>query len=215
MNEETKNPILPEEPMTSEEPPKKASFVSALFDYLEIVVWSIFAVMMLFTFVTRICQVDGESMENTFRDSEKLFVYSLGYTPKQDDVVVFHLTDPSARLDTPVLIKRVIATGGQELEINFRTREIFVDGVLYEDSHAVFKARNSDEDIGRYQIFPQHNYDAVSGIFHATVPEGRLFVMGDNRNHSRDSRSLDIGFVDERCILGKVVLRLSPFTVFD
>ncbi len=213
MNEELKEPCLNEEP-TKEEAPKKPSAVSVLFDYLEIIVWSIFAVMMLFTFVMRICQVDGESMENTFYDGEKLVVYSLGYTPKQDDVVVFHMSSPAAHLETPILIKRVIATGGQELAINFHTKEIYVDGVLYEDSHAIFKSRYSEEEIDSYLILPQHHYDSVSRIFSATVPEGYVFVMGDNRNNSKDSRSLEIGFVDERCILGKVVLRLSPFTLF-
>lgn len=189
---------------------KKTSTVSSIFDYLELFAWSVFAVMMLFTFVLRLCRVDGASMEDTLYDRENLILYSVGYTPKQDDIVVFHLADKEGQ---NTLVKRVIATGGQEVVINFVTKEIRVDGELYKDSHAVLK-NLADVTINRYTLFPEHNYDSDQKIFSATVPEGHVFVMGDNRNNSKDSRDPEIGFVDERCVLGKAIVRVFPFTIF-
>ena len=126
MNQEPNQTETIEELPKSEQEPKN-SFVHALFDYVELFAWSIFAVMILFTFAIRLCRVDGSSMENTLYDGQNLLIYNLGYTPKQDDIVVFHLPDKSGE---NTLVKRVIATGGQELKIDFAAKEIYVDGVL-------------------------------------------------------------------------------------
>lgn len=210
MNEESITP--------SEKESKSKSRVSFLFDILEMFAWSLFAVFLIFTFTVRLCRVDGSSMENTLFEGETLLVYSFGYTPKQDDIIVFHLTKPEADLEK-TLVKRVIATGGQDVKIDFNTAEILVDGVPYEDSHAVFKG-NIGEELEGYLpnsilCLGNPNYDANTQTMTLTVPENKLFVMGDNRNWSLDSRSMSVSFVDERCVLGKVVFRLLPFSVIS
>lgn len=211
MNEEQSR--IPDTPRDPEPQKKKRTAGALIFDYVEMFAWSVFAVLLIFTFALRLCRVDGQSMENTLQNGQRLVLYSAGYSPKQDDIVVFHLTRPEKNLQK-TLVKRVIATGGQTVEINTRTAEITVDGVLYADSHSVLKDA-SDIEIGYYySALFGYDYDSKTGIFKTTVPEGHLFVMGDNRNNSKDSRNPDVGFVDERCVLGCAVLRLYPFTVF-
>ena len=205
-----------EEPPTQQAPQPKESFghkvASNLFDAMEMFALAVFAVVLLFTFGVRHCRVDGESMENTLHVGEMLLISSFAYTPKQDDIIVFHMTEPLLGLEKP-LVKRVIATAGQKVEINFKTCEITVDGVKYADEHKVLK-NLSDREIGYYQTRPNHHYSPETGIFSATVPEGCIFVLGDNRNNSTDSRLTNVGFVDERTVLGKVIFRFSPFTLF-
>lgn len=193
---------------------KKEGIASFLFDALEMFAWALAVLLLLFTFTMRLCRVEGASMENTFYDGENLLLFSLGYEPKQDDTIVFHLTDNAQTLEK-TLVKRVIATGGQTVQIDFKNNTIFVDGVLYEDTHAVLK-NQQDAITDRYMYFrPDWKYDSTTDTMTVTVPQGQLFVLGDNRNFSRDSRDSDIMFVDERCVLGKVVLRIFPFTVYS
>ena len=187
--------------------------ISFLFDALEMFVWALAILLLLFTFTLRLCRVEGASMEDTLHDGESLLLYSLFYEPQQDDIVVFHLTGETPNLEK-MLVKRVIATGGQTVEINFKTNKITVDGIVYDDQHAVLK-NNADVIVNQYLYFrPDWQYDAKNDSMTVTVPEGHLFVLGDNRNFSRDSRDADIMFVDERAVLGKVILRAAPFTVF-
>ncbi len=201
------------EPEVQAAPPKKEESGGFLFDALEMFVWALAILLLVFTFAFRLCRVEGASMENTLYNGENLLLYSFAYEPKQDDIVVFHLTDTDPDLEK-MLVKRVIATGGQTVVINFQNKTITVDGVLYKDEHATLK-NNADQIIDRYlSNRPNWNYDIKNDIMTVTVPEGYLFVLGDNRNFSRDSRDSDIMFVDERCVLGKVIVRVAPFTVF-
>ncbi len=172
----------------------KRKLISVLYDYVEIFAASVIAVILIFSFSVRLCRVDGGSMNQTLNNGERLIVSDMFYTPKQGDIIVFHLVNDYYQ---EPLVKRVIATEGQTVEIDFEKKTIKVDGVLYKDEHAYL-------DIGHYKS---------QGIFSATVPEGKVFVLGDNRNNSSDSRSIKVGFVDVDCILGKAVLRLSPFTI--
>ena len=194
---------------------KPSPVLVGLFDYVEMFAIAVFVVMVVFTFLFRVCRVDGRSMENTLKENQALLLRSAFYTPKQDDIVVFHLTDPEHSMEK-TLVKRVIATGGQEVIIDTNTATITVDGVVYPDTHSVLKDRSTNEITGNYEIFGlfYEHFDRATGIFRATVPEGCVFVMGDNRNNSKDSRNPDVGFVDERAILGGVVLRFAPFQIF-
>ena len=157
---------------------------------------TVLAVLILvFTFVARIIVVSGPSMENTLQNGDAMLVWSLGYTPEQGDVVV--LTKRSYQEDS--IVKRVIATGGQTVDIDYATGTVYVDGVALEEDY-----------IKEQMQVPSYG-DVVN---HVTVPEGCIFVMGDNRNQSADSRYPGIGIVDERCVIGRVVMVLFPFSNF-
>lgn len=167
-----------------------------LLDYVEIFVFAVCAVILLFSFVFRICTVDGESMENTLYENENLIVTNLFYTPKQGDILVFHQT---GALNEPI-VKRVIATEGETVDILYTASSMIV---TVTDVNGKSKVLEED-----YMVYA--GYPLYRGSYHVTVPEGSLFVMGDNRNRSKDSRDPDIGLVDERRVLGKVAFRISP-----
>ena len=186
----------------------KPSAAHSVLEYVEMFVLAVIAVLVVFTFAFRLCQVQGSSMMSTLKDGERIITTNAFYTPEPGDVIVFHQTsDINPTLNEPI-IKRVIATEGQTVKIDFNDKndmKIWVDGVEYADENAYF-------DTLRAHIYPQHSFNKVTGIFEATVPEGHVFVLGDNRDNSNDSRSVAIGFVDERRILGKAIFRIKPFT---
>ena len=190
------NTNLDLEPVDTEKQPqnKKFDLMSELFDWLEVFVLSISLVFILFTFFFRVAIVDGPSMKDTLHHGETLVVSELFYQPKQGDVVVFQ--SPKMGYGEP-LVKRIIATEGQTVEIDFDNWTVYVDGEAI------------DEPYVRRVTAPMIGWSYGDSI---TVPEGCVFVMGDNRNQSTDSRSSLIGAVDERYIIGKVVFRFYPFS---
>ncbi len=151
--------------------------------------------ILVFVFVTRVLVVSGSSMEDTLHHGNAMLVWSLGYEPKQGDIVV--LTQTSYQEDS--IVKRVIATGGQTVDIDYSTGTVYVDGTALREDY--IKERMEVPHYGE-------------GLNHITVPEGCIFVMGDNRNHSADSRYPAIGIVDERSVIGHVLLVLFPFSAF-
>lgn len=171
---------------------KGASDGRDLYLNIRVLVGMMTVFVLMFTFVARIIVVSGESMENTLHHGDLLFVWSLGYTPKQGDVVV--LTQESYQEDS--IVKRVIATEGQTVDIDYFTGTVCVDGVPLKEDY-----------IREEMLLPSYG----EGLNHVTVPEGCIFVMGDNRNHSADSRFPAIGIVDVRCVIGHGIFVMFPF----
>lgn len=161
-------------------------------EYLKDICYMVAIVVLLFTFCIRFVIVSGDSMFNTLVDGDYLIVMEqhLGGEPEQGDIVV-------ASMDRfwsgKPIVKRVIATEGQTVDIDFDAGTVYVDGVALDES---------------YTFTPTNLSEGMQ--FPLVVEEGCLFLMGDNRNESRDSRDPTIGQVDKREILGKAVFLLIP-----
>ncbi len=166
----------------------------AIYELFEMVVISVAAIFIIFMFVGKVAVVNGNSMLQTLKNNDKLFVWELFYTPKQGDIIVCQ----SEYKDREALVKRVIAVEGQKIKIDSANWAVYVDGILLDESDYV----NYIPDMA------MGNGNWLDGEF--TIPEGKVFVMGDNRTASLDSRAADVGIIDENWIMGKVVYRLFP-----
>lgn len=175
------------EEFDTDEPSKVWSFV---YEWIDSVLYAIILILLLFTFILRVVGVDGMSMYPTLKHGDWLTVSAVNTNIKTGDIVV--VTQPNS-LNKP-LIKRVIAKGGDEIYIDFAEHTVSVNGTVLDEPYiAEPTARAGD------LTYPM------------TVPEGYLFVMGDNRNDSTDSRFKVVGFIDERYVLGVAQVRLFPF----
>ena len=187
MNEQV-NPAGSEANKTSERSVRRD-----LYDWIQCVVMAVIICVLLFSFFVRLVDVVGESMMPTLEPGDKIIVSNLFYEPKQGDIVVFRKDEYR---DEP-LVKRIIAVEGQTIDIDFNRGIVYVDGEPIDEPYIAEPTVEEEDFTGR-----------------VTVPEGCIFVMGDNRNHSTDSRTSTIGFVDERCIMGKVYFTLYPLKNF-
>jgi signal peptidase I len=214
---EEKNEALPstDEDKTKEDE-EKPRRVDNLFDFIELFVFTLAAVFIITSFFFRYSIVDGGSMQNTLQDDEGLILRSIFYTPECGDIVV--VQDKSTVLKDPI-VKRVIALGGQT--VRFTRDAVYVDGVKLDEPYvytADYDNPFGGEDIYRYSVYPSDALlpivtDREDGVFYeVTVPDGEIFVMGDHRNLSKDSR--DVGTLREDAVIGKVVLRFLPFNKF-
>ena len=172
----------------------KKELLPMLFDTLEIFCLSVGLVVLFFTFVGRMATVVGDSMEPTLQNGDRVLVSSFFYTPECGDIVV--VQKDSGYYDNQLLIKRVIAKGGQTITFDFADWTVCVDGEIIDEPYInrVLGAMKKGDITG----------DTV------TVPEGCYFVMGDNRNFSADSRYDTVGFVKETEIVGHTIVRISP-----
>ena len=174
---------------------KKTKFQLNVYDFVSIIMTAFIIIAIVFVFAFRLVGVKGESMESTLHGNDWLITMQKSEYVYGDIVV----TTKYNYFNEP-LIKRVIATGGQTVDIDYSTGTVFVDGKALDEPYTKenFMVEKMD-----YMQFPY------------TVPEGYLFCMGDNRNGSTDSRSTLIGAIDEKHIMGKAVIRLLPFGDFD
>lgn len=161
------------------------------YEWVQALVYSVLAVVVIFTFGVRLIGVDGHSMVPTLQHGDRLLVANpMFYDDYQyGDIVV--LTKESF-MSEPI-VKRVIAVGGQTVDIDFDSGSVYVDGKLLKEDY-----------------INELTFTTDGTKFPVTVPEGSVFVMGDNRNHSNDSRDVNLGTVDTRHVIGKAVVLIFP-----
>ncbi len=205
----SQEPVENENPIIDEQTADKiatgvVTVVRQTFDWLDILVSAMVAVVLIFSFVFRTATIEGTSMLDTLHEGERVVISDLGYTPKYGDIVIISRNNNNAPLEEDMnnqpIIKRVIATEGQKVDIDFEK------GIVYVDDKPL------DEP---YTSTPTTGADDVE--FPVFVPEGHIFVLGDNRSISLDSRSTRIGnmgMIDERYVLGKVLFRVTPINKF-
>ena len=179
----------PEAPTRAAPAAKASSSRLELYDWVQCIIAAVILAIMIFLFVCRVIGVKGDSMYPTLHNFDRVITSNLMYTPKQGDIVVFK----TETYGNEPLVKRVIATAGQKVNIDFTAGVVYVDGVAVDDSYAYAPTKTREDFKGE-----------------VTVPEGCVFVLGDNRNDSTDSRSDRVGMVDTRMILGKVHFIIIP-----
>ena len=166
---------------------KKAKKKIDIFEVFQPIISALVVVTLVFLFCFRVFNVDGPSMAPTLENGDRVVVSTIGYKPKRGDIVVLSSTDGIRK----PIVKRIIAVAGDVVDINFTSGVVTVNG----------KDETYSEDLTTQQ---------ADIAFPITVPEGTVFVLGDNRDVSLDSRSSRVGCVDQRLIVGKILFRFFP-----
>lgn len=199
MSEET---ILPTE---SQEPEKnsgaeKGSFKLDLYYWTQALVFVLVGLILICTLVGRVIGVVGSSMVPTLHDGDLLLLQSLGYSPKQGDVVVLRKPGfPAPPHETAPIVKRVIAVGGQHVRVDYDAGAVYVDGVPLNEPYIAEAMTPTSGDMS---------------VLDVMVPEGSIYVLGDNRNNSSDSRHVALSTVDTRYVLGRALWVVFPLSSF-
>ena len=170
-------------------PKKRRRFIDEILDYIRVVCITVTLVFVFYTFIGRVAWVRGQSMEPTLHDGDLLALWSLGYIPAQGDIVACN----SQGLEK-IIVKRIAAVSGQEVTVDFDAGKVYVDGeeFLVDGIENITSLREGRD------------------IEHLIVPDGKYFVLGDNRQHSTDSRDAAVGFIDREDIIGKAVFKVLP-----
>ena len=169
--------------------------IAGFYDWIRCIIFAISIVVICLTFVFRLVDVEGSSMDSTLASKDKVIVTNFFYTPDNNDIIVI---SHGAKYENPI-IKRVIATAGQTVELDYENNRLIVDGILLDEPYingTTFGNNIGDNDI------PE------------VIPEGKLFVLGDNREVSMDSRSTEIGLIDVENVIGKAQFVAFPFSEF-
>lgn len=169
--------------------PKKYRGLSSVYDSVSTVAAAFTAVFLILVFIFRIASVNGSSMEPTLHNGDWLVLTDYTENFKFGDIVVI---SPEGD-EKYTLIKRVIGVGGDVIDIDFENGIVYRNGEKLEEDYIKEPTRRSFSD---------------GPTFPLTVPDGYLFVMGDNRNDSLDSRSGSIGLINTNRIIGKMVFRI-------
>ncbi|MBQ8960758.1 MAG: signal peptidase I [Ruminococcus sp.] len=183
---------------------RSAGFLRELLSFTESLLIALFVITLIFTYIIGIVTIQGDSMKNTLFSGERVIMVK-PVSPERGDIVIISATDavtlgedgsPVVKSGLQkVIVKRVIAVGGQQLDIDFNSGAVYVDGEKLREDYLALGLTHIDNGAFTYPI---------------TVPEGYFFVMGDNRSVSKDSRSVDVGLISREEILGRAFIRISP-----
>lgn len=170
----------------------------SIIDWLESFVFAVFIVILVFTFILRTVVVKGSSMEPNFHDKDRLIISHFNLTPEKGDILVMNCYGLNE-----TIIKRCIGVQGDKIRIDYNNNILEVNGEVM-----------SNEYLGE-PMYDKPSFDKTfvveDGVYEYQVPVGKIFVMGDNRNGSSDSRFAYVGFINVEDVLGKVVFRMYPF----